>query len=186
MVTTEATVAWKQAGIPLRFQSAMTRDDVIMECLDKADPRDATRNWSRSFREGRVLESEDPRLCGRGLYLVGKFAADFIGAATMQALILEGHARTGLYINVTDLLEAESPDGEPLLDRRWVDLMLINGVGTHHTTASNWSNSVLNGLIRRRFDRGLPTIITSPVGPQDSGLVSGLFDQAFITVLFKE
>lgn len=185
-ITSAARTAWVKSGIPLRFQPAMDNEDLLLANLALASPKGATRKWSMAFREGQVLRSEDMFWCGKGLYLVGKYAADLIGAATMQALILEGHAKSGLYINVEALLEAEAPDGQHLGDKRWVDLLLIKGVGSHHLTATNWSNNVINGIVRRRYDEGLPTIITTKVPPQESGLADDLYEQAFITVLFEE
>lgn len=178
-----AHAAWRRANIPERFQSAMSNSDLITECLSMAEPQGWIRNWSDSFRLGEVLSSANPRLCGKGLYLVGGFEADFLGAAILQALLLEGYAASGLYLNVDDFLESEAPDGERLGDRRWVDLLLLRGVGEHYTTATNWANSTITGLVRRRLDKGIPTIITTSKPPGESGLSAALVDQAFIKIV---
>lgn len=182
--TTAAVAAWRTARIPERFQSAMANDDIIADCLHAAEPADYFKKWMASFRDGEVLVSDNPRLCGRGLYLVGGFEADFMGAVVLQVLLLEGQVSSGLYLNVEDFLESEAPDGERLGERRWVDLLVLRGLGEHYSTATNWANSTLAGLVRRRLDKGLPTVVSTGKPPQESGLPPGLLDQAFVKILF--
>lgn len=187
-VTTEPSATsvarWRQAGIPRRFQSQMGNDQFLSECLSSARPENFVREWASKFRSGDILMSDTPRSCGLGLWLRGDFEADFVGAALLQSLLLEGYVESGLYLHVDDLLESETPDGESLADKRWVDLLLLRGVGEHYNTVTNWANTTISGLLRRRFDRGLPTIITTPKAPEDAGVPAGFARQAFLSVLF--
>lgn len=184
-VTAQSLAAWKAAQIPRRFQNLMADSDLMAECLSVAKPDGKIQKWTALFRAGEILRSEAPRTCGLGLWLRGDFEADFVGAAVLQALVLEGHVTSAHYTDVHRLLAAESPEGDGLGTRRSVDLMLIQGLGEHHVTATNWSNTTLHALLRARFDDGLPTIITTPKAPEDSGLPTGFLRQAFYSILFE-
>jgi hypothetical protein len=60
--------------------------------------------------------------------------------------------------------------------------MIIEGVGTHHQSASGWSDTVISGVLSRRYDRGLPTIVTTPIARS----LSGLPDDYWVKSAFAE
>jgi hypothetical protein len=183
-LSNDAVLVWRKSRIPSRYEPMMADQDYIDSCVAAVQPEGWLQKWTGAFREGRILRSDDYKMCGMGLYIVGESRANFIGAAAMQALILQGHVKSARYITMEDLVEAESPEGERLGDRRWVDLMLIKGVGMQRMTVADWGNSVVNSIVRRRYDKGLPTIVTSMAQPGESGMAPDVVDM-FIKISLK-
>lgn len=65
--------------------------------------------------------------------------------------------------------------------------LVIDDVGKEHTTRSNWVESELDYILRTRFDRAKPTIITSNNRPEDwttkySEAMGSFIQEAYISV----
>jgi DNA replication protein DnaC len=83
------------------------------------------------------------------------------------------------YTSYPDLLESArrqfsdrtTEEEDLMLDRIWgygdewgrVKVLVLDDLGREHRTGSGWSESYFDNLLRKRFDLGLPTIITSNV-----------------------
>lgn len=173
---------YSRAKIPVRLQGFLADHSLVSELVDTSNPPGRIRNYLKSFREGDILRAVGKyKTCGRGLWIVGGEEADVIAAAILQSLILDQTIESGFYVNVHDLVEAESPTGESFGDNLFSDLLVLQGPGDQHQSASGWSDNIIFGLLRRRYDRGLPTIVSTP-WPAGKTLPSGFAKQAFSVV----
>jgi DNA replication protein DnaC len=181
-VTTDARVVSlvRQANIPPRFVYAGGADEArIKKTMAASTPKDFLKTYFQMFMQGNFIVTQDPAKAveirdhvGKGLWLTTPDdRGHFYAATLLQTALVLGAAKSGLYLTVNDLVEAESPNADERLgDHRWVDLMVIQDVGTHHQSASGWSDNLISGVLSRRYDRGLPTVISTPVARSLSGL----------------
>lgn len=171
-----------RAKIPVRLQGVMTDHDFVNRLVDSSTPDGFLRRYLVQFREGNILRAEGQyKTCGKGLWIVGGEEADVVAAAVLQSLLLDQTIESGFYVNVHDLVEAESPTGESFGDNLFSDLLVLQGPGDHHQSASGWSDNIIFGLLRRRYDRGLPTIVSSPWAPKRT-VPQAFADQVFVEV----
>jgi len=179
--------ALREAHIPVPLQGLMGQQGIIDQCVAQAVPAGVTSGYTGQFRAGNILRATDSyKMSGKGLWLVGSEAPDIVAAAITQSLLLDSHIENALFINVLDFIEAESPNGDSLGDRRFVDLLVLQGVGDHHQSLSGYSDSLLYGLLTRRYARGLPTLVTTEFQPDRCALPAHLIKKAFIVVTFNE
>lgn len=112
---------------------------------------------------------------GVSLYLHGTKGSGKTGAATM--ILKEGRSWgfTAFCLSVTELREAirtHTPfDGESTIaDRcRNVDFLLLDDLRAEDAVEKMFNINDIRNLIVSRYDRGLPTLITSPLAPMDWG-----------------
>lgn len=186
-VTVRAVAVVTAANIPVPLQKIADRQDLINRARSRTQPEDVVSQYTHYFRDGKILRASGSyEMCGKGLWMVGDEPAEILAAAIVQALALEGHVGSAYWVDVNDFIESESPGGERLGEKRWSDILVIQGAGEHHKSASGWSDTLLYGLIRRRYDQGLPTVVASPLPPENSGLPASLIRKAFVTVTFGE
>lgn len=172
-----------KASIPVRLQGIFAQRDHVAELVDGCRPDGIVRRYLAAFRDGTVLRAPgEYRTCGKGLWLRGGEDATVVATALLQTLLLEQHVESAIYVNVHDLLDSESPDGESMGDILMADLMVLQGPGEQYKSASGWSDSVIFGLLRRRYDNGLPTLVATAKSIENSGLPVDFLRQVFTEV----
>ena len=162
----------------------------MSEILDRVQPQGLIPRWSEKVRSGSIVSAVGQfETCGKGLWLVGR-GGPVVAAATAQSLLIDGSIQSLLYVMTEDYLRSERPEGEREYSARLDDdLWILSGYGTEHRTESGWVDSTLDGVISRRFDRGLPTIVTSMQRPKEffhGNLASEIFYQAAIMDVTRE
>lgn len=177
---------YRAANIPVRLQGLMEDHTLVSEALAGCTPQNVVDRYLAAFRDGRILRATGQyRTCGKGLWMHRGEAADVLGAALLQTLLLQETVESGLFLSVHDLLDSETPEGEVLGDRAFCDLLVLQGLGEEHRSATGWSGSVIFGLLRRRYDRGLPTIVSGNYAPDKSGIPESFIKSAFIEVMVR-
>ncbi len=168
------------SNVPLRFRS--TRLD---ELDQKSLPR--VQAWVKKVLDGEVVGAIGSPLLGKGLILQGEPGhgkTTMACAATMEILrkvnpqILRTDPtsmpqRPVYYTTYPELLrtQKQSWDGDEMsqtiIDRAFGDvagpfaLLVLDDIGKEHQTGSGWAENVFDQIFRRRFDLGLPTIVTT-------------------------
>lgn len=120
---------------------------------------------------------------GKGLMLVGPPGT---GKTLLAGVVLreahEANYRCGFFLTANYLkllrdmmaLEQLGAAGDPVAQEKWhakndlhdkirsrYDFIVLDDVGKEHATRSAWAEDELDLLLRHRYNRGLPTIITS-------------------------
>lgn len=146
--------------------------------------------WLHTVKSGKIINAIGERTCGKGLAFYG---LPGIGKTTLAAATIQEAMRTfsqdvfslndvrpcyfTTYASLVDLkgmtMEEyvdESTDtlfagimGEHKDEYRNVKILVLDDVGREHPTNSGWNKSLLHHVLRSRFNRGLPTIVTSNI-----------------------
>ena len=149
--------------------------------------------WLQDLREGRVLRAEGQTLCGRGLRLTGPPGAGKTALAVTvlqeairlaPAGIWEGLERPGYFVTYPEYLMSlqKSYDGEEASLENTVmgtGLLVLDDLGKEHKTSSGWSENTFDALLRIRYDKGLPTILTTNVPKSKWSAVYGEAMESF-------
>ena len=201
---------WIQAaGIP-KSKLGWTLDD----CTDSDPTDiDEIRGWMSIFDMGDVVRASGNRYCGRGLLLAGLpgRGKSTVAAATIQTIMLNSPLqafdvseesvliRPCYFMTFNDVLALQgrmmdSPtDWEEVLyygilgeahDPYNIRVLVIDDVGKEHASLSGWQSSVLHHVLRTRFNRGLPTIVTTNVMLDDWNALYGDATESFAKEAF--
>lgn len=177
----------RRANIPPRFLdstldslSPYAEHDVLMSVI---------RGWIDDVVAGHVIRSVGSPRCGKGLLLTGQPGA---GKSRLAATILQEIARRATKTTWNSLMMPTTPlwyclypeillkftdsyDGDPdarhLVDRLFgtcededaIRVLVLDDLGKEHRSGSGWSQNIFDHLLRIRFDKGFPTIVTSNV-----------------------
>lgn len=164
----------KSANFGPRYLGLTLADPRITPILNDIRPVDLVPLWYDIVKEGKVVKAEGEfATCGKGIWFVGVSSGP-VACGIAQSLIIEGSISSALYIRTEDYLQSERPEGErQYRDRIYSDILVLSGYGTERKT--EWAEATLDDLIASRFDKGLPTIVTSTMKPPDSiaGYLSG-------------
>lgn len=202
--------AWIQsAGIP-KARIGWTIDD----CKDSSpDDIEIIKGWISNLKKGDVVRSSTSSLCGKGLLLAGKpgRGKSTVAAAVIQTIMLDAQLtafdvednavliRPCYFMTFNDVLSLsgrmmDSPtDWEEVLyygilgeahDSYNVRVLVIDDVGKEHASLSGWQKNVLHHVLRTRFNRGLPTIVTTNVLLDDWSSLYGDATESFAKEAF--
>lgn len=140
--------------------------------------------WMNALLNGEVIKAEGKDTCGVGLLMIGKPGH---GKTTLAATIAQEiirHAPQGLWGNkiasrpvyfgdFPKLLRIEKNGWEDdtdvtaalygELDDQSIKLLIVDDLGKEYRTSSGWAESTLDAMLRSRFNKGLPTIVTTNV-----------------------
>jgi hypothetical protein len=169
--------------------------------------------WADAFKTGKIFQADGSNTYGKGLYLTGKPGQ---GKTTLASALLQDLIRTtpldvipfhtltaakfltyvGLIRLQQEIMGAdyESPKDSLMLGifTRHKDpvsnipLLVIDDLGKEFTSASGWQNTILDELIRTRYNNGYPTIITSNMQVEDlakyNSSMASFAQEAFYTI----
>jgi len=122
----------------------------------------------RYLSEGRYLR-------GEGLYLWGKYG---VGKSSLAAIIIMELRRRGysaLFVEAADLVDKLMGREMFDLETSWsarareADVLVLDDLGTEHHDAGGAIERMLEGLLRFRIQRQMPTIVTSNLAPMKLG-----------------
>lgn len=174
---------WVGTGIPPRLRGLTLRD---AEATGAANPQSFetalayVQQFHAQQERTRQGTPANPRLYGQGLLFAGP---PNTGKTTLACAVLcELRRRWGVSVYYTRFpahierkvkLLNPGPDADPeALSRHqyaveraeWADVVLLDDTGQEHRTASGYAEDTLNELLRRRYDDGRPTLITTNLG----------------------
>lgn len=186
----------RKSRLPVR--SLGTTLDDLAPYVD--DSRDVCVGWLDAVCGLKIVKAEGSELCGVGLLLVGKPGSGKTTLATtvlqevgirakLSAWVSREIPSLPLYFTTYPdalMLAQKSYDRDEdagfLVDRLFgrarnsdddVRILVLDDLGKEHRTASGWSENWFDHLLRARFDRGLPTIVTTNIPISDWGRIYG-------------
>ena len=150
-------------------------------------------DWAESLSRGNIIQADGGVACGVGLLFVGKpgQGKTTLAAVLAQHLVrtvpadiwnpINGNraSRPVYFSSYPEILrtagrsmeDRDSEEGvllrsmfgesrDPVHD---VKVLFIDDLGKEHKTQSGWAENLFDHLLRRRYDLGLPTVITTNV-----------------------
>lgn len=170
----------KSARIPAKYQGHRLDSPHLKGY--RTTPDGFVHQWIRSASEGKVIRAAGEfDTCGVGIWGRGDIGPAYFCAVLQDVMLaLEESEATGLYINVEDFLDSERDfsDDAPRIPKDR-DIMVLSGVGTERRT--DWTDGTIRALLTRRFELGLPTLVSSLYEPTEI-LNAGLAREAFVNV----
>lgn len=185
----------RSSSIPLRYLG-WTFDDLQPY---KNGTIAAVMDYKSSFHEGRILRAEGSAECGRGLLLAGSPGAGKTALAAVlgQSLIRDTTSRDFWNGFTHPVFFATYPEYLASLQRSFskeeeslesialnCGVLILDDLGKEHKTSSGWSEATFDYLLRLRFDRGLPTVVTTNVPRSKWGIVYGEAMGSFVNECF--
>lgn len=169
------SLIWRQSGIPFRLWGYS-----LAEYVDRYPDVGQLSEWVQGFPQRHALDDNgypaDRDGYGRGLFLYGSPAT---GKTTAACAVLTSFrklhklpvyfARWDNYLKARQALmrgDAPSTDESGDFENTVVgvesfDLVALDDVGHEYSSGSRYGETQLDQVIRSRYDRGLPTIITT-------------------------
>jgi len=201
---------FRLANIPAKSQGWRLEDCVDSDPTDI----DAIKDWLIKVQNGRVIRSYGGALCGRGLLFVGPsgrgkstlasvILQEAITRFSLEAFksptpILARPCYFTSYVALISLKGLTMTDDATEKDYKiWqgilgmseddafnIRMLVIDDVAKEHASKSRWEVSLLHEVLRSRFEKGLPTVITTNLTAEDWEGKYGSATRSFIQEAF--
>lgn len=123
------------------------------------------------------------KTCGKGIWTTGPRANEFVTAMMRDFMVLD--AFTGLYVNTEDYLESMRPDRDAQYSDKVGEVSFMVLAYAGQETMTDWTRSTIRALLMKRYEAGLPTLVSATVEPTEY-LIQSLADSMFIRVGIME
>lgn len=200
----------KLANIPAKFVGWKLEDCVDLSESSQKE----LQGWVSKVKTGFVIRAYGGKMCGRGLLFAGSpgLGKSTVGAALLQEMITtfplksfdtesKALSRPVYFTSYTGLISLRgqiiSGDYEEREYKLWhgilgdckddsfnIRVLVIDDVGAEHNYTSGWQKSLLHEVLRGRYEKGLPTIITSNTNPKDWKDLYSPATQSFLNEAF--
>lgn len=144
------------------------------------DPPTTGPKWTERALSGAVVAAVGQyETCGKGLWATGTMANAYM-TATMRDLMVQT-TYSGLYLPVNEYLDSVRPEGDRRFSARAAEdsIVVLSNVGTEPMT--EWTRASIRSLILKRFDAGLPTLVSAVCEPSEY-LVDSLAEEIFVRI----
>jgi hypothetical protein len=153
-------------------------------------PNRMLEDWISKVLDGSVIGASGKfETCGVGLWVRGPQAPVLLSAVIQDIMIqMESDGVTAIYANVEDYLDwvrqrERDQDTAHAQHARERSLLVLTGVGRERST--EWTAGTVRSLLTRRFEDGLPTLVSSVQDPS-AILGEGLGREMFLTLAIME
>lgn len=138
----------------------------------RVTPRDRVDRWVASVRAGEVVQAEGHyRTCGKGIWAVGGASTAFLAACLLDLLEEDSTGASVLYLTADDFLDSSRPDNDPYFAESAAEVhILLLAYVPNLRFVTDWGRNAIASLLIKRFDAGLPTLVStlqSDVRPSD-------------------
>jgi len=170
--------------------------------------------WVTAVKNKTVIRKSNDRNCGRGLMFWGTpgHGKTTLALAIIQELMLnlsldefdvdagKTLVRPCYFSTFNDILDLKGAImneptsdqeliyqgmlGECLNDAYNIRVLIIDDIGKEHSSLSGWQKNMLHHVLRTRFNKGLPTIITTNVERKDWAGLYGDATESFVNEAF--
>jgi DNA replication protein DnaC len=203
--------AWlKLSGVPASSTGWRLEDCTDLD----ADDAKKIAAWVTHAKNGRIIRALGQKGCGRGLLLHGDpgFGKSTVASAILQEMItkfmlvsfdaedqvvvrpcyfssynaivaLKGSTMND-EVSDADLKLMSGIMGECKDDAYNVRVLVIDDIGKEHMSQSGWQRNLLHDILRTRYSKGLPTIVTTNLEVDDWAQVYGEATGSFINEAF--
>lgn len=190
----------------------------LSDCLEVSENTlSIVKGWLHKVQSGKIIDAIGERTCGKGLAFYGSPGN---GKTTLAASIIQEAMRTFsqdvfslndvrpcYFITYASLVDLKGLTMEEYVDEstqnlfagimgehkdeyRNIKILVLDDVGREHPSGSGWNKNLLHHVLRSRFNRGLPTIVTSNIlqekWPEWYGEATGSFThEAFANIELK-
>lgn len=123
------------------------------------------------------------KTCGVGIWSTSPRATEYLTALMRDFMVLD--AFTGLYVSTESYLESMRPDREAQYSDKAaeVSFMVLSYAGQEAMT--DWTRSTIRALLMKRYEAGLPTLVSATVEPTEY-LIDSLADSMFVRIGIME
>jgi DNA replication protein DnaC len=145
------------------------------------------KTWIEQVQLGNIIAAQGNAKCGLGLLLAGKPGH---GKTTLACVVAQELIKTvvGLTVAFEDypslLRKQKKAWGEDSPDQAYIDsiygdssdaidLFILDDLGKEYRTATGWAENQFDSLLRSRYSKGLPTIVTTNVPMKNWGEIYG-------------
>lgn len=173
------------AHIPPRLAglSLIHGEERFLEGL-RAKPLGRISTYVEDVLSGAVVAAQGRyKTCGLGVWATNPRATEYVTAMMRDFMVLDGFS--GLYVNTEDYLESMRPDRDAQYGDKVseVSFMVLAYAGQENMT--DWTRSTIRALLMKRYEAGLPTLVSATVEPTEY-LIDSLADSMFIRVGIME
>lgn len=161
------------------------------DCTSVSEPvMKVVHSWLLDVQKNKIINAIGERSCGKGLAFYGLPGR---GKTTLASAIIQEAMRTFpldifalndvrpcYFITYASMVDLKGEMMEDIVDEskqnlylgimgehpdeyRNVKILVLDDVGREHQSSSGWNKNLLHHVLRSRFNRGLPTIVTSNI-----------------------
>lgn len=150
----------------------------------RAKPLGQVSTYVEDVLKGDVVAAQGRyKTCGRGVWATESRATEFVTAMMRDFMVLDGYS--GLYVSAESYLDSMRPEREERYTAQAAEcsFMVLSYVGQESLT--EWTRSTIRALLMKRYEAGLPTLVSATVEPSEY-LTESLADSMFLRVGIME
>ena len=173
------------AHIPPRLAglSLIHGEERFLEGL-RAKPLGQVSTYVENVLRGDVVAAQGRyKTCGLGIWATSARATEYLTALMRDFMVLDGYS--GLYVSAESYLDSMRPEREERYTAQAAEcsFMVLAYVGQEAMT--EWTRSTIRALLMKRYEAGLPTLVSATVEPSEY-LTESLADSMFLRIGIME
>ena len=123
------------------------------------------------------------KTCGLGMWAIGSRATEYVTALMRDFMVLDGYS--GLYVSAEMYLDSMRPEREAQYSAQAAESSFMVLAYAGQESMTDWTRSTIRALLMKRYEAGLPTLVSATVEPTEY-LTESLADSMFIRVGIME
>lgn len=150
----------------------------------RAKPLGPVSNYVQEVLSGDVVAAQGRyKTCGLGIWATGSRATEYLTALMRDFMVLDGF--TGLYVSAEMYLDSVRPERDAQYSAQAAEASFMVLAYAGQESMTDWTRSTLRALLMKRYEAGLPTLVSATVEPSEY-LTESLADSMFLRVGIME